>query len=272
MASMTPTPAEFSAATRAPAVRMSPQSALAAQPGRHSRGAPLPADGSAMDTSLWMSRDLVTAGPATLVPVAAARMAQRRIRHLLVVDPADSRNLIGIVSSHDLYAAAAGGERPSSIHALERAAIGDALPLRAILTPNPLTIPSSTPIAAAARILRDRKFGCLPVVDHGELVGVLTEHDLLRAFLAMTGAEQDSTEICCAVTPRPDVLGELFALAQQHGIALDHAAAFAHGGQRLAVFSTRSDEAAFVEALWGHGHKVLRVHHPAPQQAPTTTR
>jgi acetoin utilization protein AcuB len=213
-----------------------------------------------MDTSLWMARDLLTIGPTTTLSTAARRMAERRVRHLLVVDPPGSQHLVGLVSSHDLYLAADAGVKPTSPQALARAASHGELAVASIMTPRPTTIASTTSIADAARLLRDKKFGCLPVVDRGELVGVLAEHDLLRAFLAMSGADQDGYEITCELAPGADVIGGIDELARQRGLHLGSMSSFELGGKRLGVvhFLGPQDD-AFVDALWRSGHRILRV-------------
>ena len=209
-----------------------------------------------MDTSLWMSRDLLTVDPATPLLDAARKMAQRRVRHLLVVDPPGSTHLVGIVSSHDLYLAAESGVNPFSPRAVDR----EARAVGAIMTPHPLAIASTTSIADAARVLRDKKYGCLPVVDHGELVGILTEHDILRAFLSMSGADQPGYEVTCVVGEGTDVLGQMNGTAQQRGLRLVSASLFDHDGKRYgAIHFTGARNDAFVEALWSSGHTILRV-------------
>ena len=45
----------------------------------------------------------------------------------------------------------------------------------------------ATTLGAAAKILSDHKFGALPVVDRGKLVGIITTSDLLRALQEMAG-------------------------------------------------------------------------------------
>jgi acetoin utilization protein AcuB len=218
-----------------------------------------------MDTSLWMARDLLTATADTPVSVAARRMAQRRVRHLLVVADDDPARLVGIVSSHDVYLAADAGIHPLSPRAVDQ----DAFLLREVMTPQPFSIPSSTSIAAAARILHDRKFGCLPVVDRGQLVGILTEQDILRAFLRMSGADQPGYEVTCVVAERDDVLGDMNRLATERGLRLTSASVFELEGKRYAVVhfvGQRND--AFVESLWGLGHQILRVQAAPPEGAP----
>ncbi|MFN8825332.1 MAG: CBS domain-containing protein [Planctomycetota bacterium] len=215
-----------------------------------------------MDTSLWMSRDLLTAAPNTPVLEAARSMAQRRVRHLLIVDPATSRHLVGIVSSHDLYLAADAGVNPFSPRAVDR----EVRSVATIMTPHPLAIAPTTSIAEAARILRDKKFGALPVVDRGGLVGILTEHDILRAFLRLSGADQQGYEVTATVAPGSlDVIGPMNALAQRRGLHLVSAAMFEQDQVHYAVVHfTGPANDAFVDDLWRSGHRILRVRATTP--------
>ena len=215
-----------------------------------------PADAWPVDTSLWMARELLTVQPETSLEDGARMMAKHRVRHLLVVAASDPTTLVGIVSSHDLYLAAEPGMSPFSPLALD--ATGRTL--GQVMTSNPRTIPSTTPLAEAARILRDKKFGCLPVVDHGRLVGVLTEHDLLRAFVRWTGADQDGYEVTAVAAPGRDAFADINQLAKARGLHLVSASSFAHEGRALMVLhvSGHHDD-TFVDSLWRCGHTILRV-------------
>jgi len=223
-----------------------------------------------MDTSLWMSRDLLTASPSTPVLEAARSMAQRRVRHLLVVDPAAKHHLVGIVSSHDLYLAADAGVNPFSPRAVDR----QARTVAAIMTPRPLAIAPTTSIAEAARILRDKKYGALPVVDRGELVGILTEHDILRAFLRLSGADQQGYEVTATVANGVvDGIGTMHTLAQKHGLHLISASMFEQDKLHYAVVHfTGPANDAFVDDLWRSGLRILRVRATSPDgQVPAHT-
>ena len=213
-----------------------------------------------------MARDLVTVTPETPVAAAATTMARHRVRHLLVTAAGEPRRLLGVVSSHDLYLAAEAGVHPLSPRGQETGG----RPVGALMTANPTTITPSTPLADAARILRDRKFGCLPVVDRGELVGVLSEHDVLRAFLRCTGADEPGWEVTCAAPDGSDPAGRLHAAGAAHGLRLDGLATFERDGQPLVLahLAGRGDDALGAE-LWRCGLTLLRVRRTGRAAAPT---
>jgi len=125
-----------------------------------------------------MTRDPALIGPNDSLRVAIERMRERGCRRLPVVE---NGKLVGIVSDRDLRRAT-----NSPFVLRERSADDltlDQLTVRACMNPNPITITPRTPIVEAAKLMRDRKIGGLPVVDKGVLVGIVTETDLLNYLI-----------------------------------------------------------------------------------------
>ena len=121
-----------------------------------------------------MQRDVATLQAGDALDLADDIMRLGRIRHLPVV--AGDR-LVGIVSHRDLLRAAV-----SSLLELGREAEQEWLariPVRAVMTPAVRTIPPSAPLRDAVRLMLEAKIGCVPVVDEGRLVGLLSESDCL---------------------------------------------------------------------------------------------
>jgi CBS domain-containing membrane protein len=54
------------------------------------------------------------------------------------------------------------------------------VPIEALMERNVLTVTPDTTAAMAAALMESSKFGCLPVLDHGKLVGIITEADFVR--------------------------------------------------------------------------------------------
>jgi CBS domain-containing protein/gamma-glutamyl:cysteine ligase YbdK (ATP-grasp superfamily) len=108
----------------------------------------------------FMATDLFTVRPDDLIDLAASVMTWRHIRHVPVED--NEGRLVGLVSHRAL------------LKLLTHGAPGDevAVTVREIMTPEPLTVSSTTPTLEALEIMRHNRVGCLPVLDDGRLVGL----------------------------------------------------------------------------------------------------
>lgn len=130
-------------------------------------------------------QDLMTRDPLTVpleTPVTDARrmMVERRIRHLLVTD---GQRLAGIVTDRDIRL-----NLPSpatSLSVWEINYLLARLAVESVMTTPVITVDPHRDAVAAARIMLDHKIGALPVVEAGRIVGIVTETDILRAFIAM---------------------------------------------------------------------------------------
>jgi acetoin utilization protein AcuB len=132
-----------------------------------------------------MTRNPITIDPEAPLATAMAVMKRNAIRHLLVTD--DAGRLLGIITDRDLRSAAFA---PALIERLSGSAqgrtqgIGQALEelrVRDAMTWDIVTTHSEVGLGHAARVLFFGRFGSLPVLDGTQLVGILTERDLLRA-------------------------------------------------------------------------------------------
>jgi acetoin utilization protein AcuB len=126
-----------------------------------------------------MQTEVVTVTPDTSLGAAQRLMRAQRIRHLPVVS---GTRLVGIVTDRDMREAV-----PSPATTLSRGEIAyqlDTTPVKTCMTREVISIGPDTDMVHAARLLLEYRFGCLPVVEAGTLIGVVTELDCLRAFLA----------------------------------------------------------------------------------------
>lgn len=131
-----------------------------------------------------MTRDPVTVSPADSIRVAIDRMRARNCRRLPVVE---NGLLVGIISDRDLRRAA-----NSPLVLRERWQddfMLDHIPVRAAMTPGPVTVSPQTPMVEAARLMSQRKLGGLPVVEGEALVGIVTETDLLNYLVRILDAK-----------------------------------------------------------------------------------
>jgi acetoin utilization protein AcuB len=135
-----------------------------------------------MHSRIMMQTEVVTVTPDTSLAAARQLMHAQRIRHLPVVS---GTRLVGIVTDRDIRAAV-----PSPATTLSRGEMAyqlDTTPVNTCMTREVISIGPDTDMVHAARLLLERRFGCLPVVEARTLIGVVTELDCLRAFLAAEG-------------------------------------------------------------------------------------
>jgi CBS domain-containing protein len=123
-----------------------------------------------------MSRDVRTVGRNDRLAVADALIQKERVRHLPVLD---SDGLVcAVVSQRDLF-------RGALLRALGYGGRAEERLLNQVLVKEAMsaeihTTSPDTPVHEAARLMIERKIGCLPVVDGEKLVGIVTETDLVR--------------------------------------------------------------------------------------------
>ncbi len=126
-------------------------------------------------------RDLMTPEVTTLrrndaLSIADDVMRLGRIRHLPVLD--EDGQLVGIVSQRDLFRGALARALGYGAHAQQKL-LGQ-LVVKEVMTNDPVTIGPDAPLAEAARLMLQRKIGCLVVVEGGRLAGILTESDFVK--------------------------------------------------------------------------------------------
>jgi acetoin utilization protein AcuB len=125
-----------------------------------------------------MQPHVITATLAMSLAEAQRVMRDRHIRHLPVVS---GQRLVGMITDRDLREAT-----PSPATTLTRGEIAYRMETTTVATCMTRDVIVASPgftMIDAARRLEQRKIGCLPVVDNGALVGIVTEMDCVRAFL-----------------------------------------------------------------------------------------
>ncbi len=131
-----------------------------------------------MKVSQYMSPKVLTARPEDGIRQTYFRMRQERVRHMPVVGEGGA--LMGIVSDRDLRRPEWVDEAPDLAHAYE---LDDSLAVKDLMTQGVSVVRTYDPVGKAVKLLQEGRFGALPVLNkEGELVGVLSVVDLLRAF------------------------------------------------------------------------------------------
>jgi acetoin utilization protein AcuB len=177
-----------------------------------------------MNVAKRMKRNPVFVDEGDSMKKAMDLLKEHEIRHLPVLK--DGERLVGILSERDIKQAS-----PSPATALEIREIYyllDKVKVKQIMTRRPYTVSSSAPIEEAALIIREKKIGCLPVVDDGKLVGILTETDIIDAFIAGMGVNGPGYRIELVLQNRPGKLLELLKLLKDFEANVVSVATAAH--------------------------------------------
>ena len=120
-----------------------------------------------------MTTDLFTVRPDDLVELTAELMDWKHVRHVPVED--DQGRLVGLVTHRTVLRVLASGQVPP--------------PVRDVMRTDVETIDGRATVLEAMERMRDGRLGCLPVVEDGQLVGIVTEHDLVELVAGLLERE-----------------------------------------------------------------------------------
>ena len=115
----------------------------------------------------YMTTEVFTVQPEDPIDLAASIMDWERVRHIPVED--EQNRLVGLVSYRAIF----------SFFIRQGGAQRKMEPVRRIMKPDPITVTPETLTVEAIAIMRREKIGCLPVVQDGRLVGIVTYRDFM---------------------------------------------------------------------------------------------
>ena len=197
-----------------------------------------------MRVSKWMSPKVLTLQPSDSISTAIHLMKEKRIRRIPIVN--EGGKLVGIVSDRDLKDVSP--SRATTLDIWELHYVLDKLKIGDIMTKKPVTVTPETPIERAAQIMLEKRVEGLPVLDaKGALVGILTEGDVFRALVDITGAEKKRTRVNLVI---PDRAGSIREVADT---------VRAQGGTIFSILTSTSKVPA------GKRELVMRVEGPTPE-------
>lgn len=144
-----------------------------------------------MRVKYWMTRNVVTASPDEGLRRAWTLLREYGVRHLPVLE---GDRLVGIVTDRDICQALPSRVTALGVHELR--VLLDRVTLREIMTEEVVTVTADQSIPEAAGLLVEHRIGALPVVEDGRLVGILTETDVLRAYLSLGDVSEIAPQPC----------------------------------------------------------------------------
>jgi acetoin utilization protein AcuB len=164
-----------------------------------------------------MTRKVITVDSETPVIEAQELMADNSIRHLPVVD--QNQQLVGIVTDRDIRSALPYNYLKATCSEEQREQFC-ALPVKDIMTKDPIAISPTYTIQDALLLIQNSKVGALPVVDDNRrLKGIISVRDLLRAFINVLGIGEPGTLLCILVEEKVGQLKKIVDAVTEENIS-----------------------------------------------------
>ncbi|MHA2940070.1 CBS domain-containing protein [Vibrio sp. RC27] len=137
--------------------------------------------------------DLMTRHPHTLtssetVEQAQKLMHQHEIRHIPIVDELGA--LVGVLSQRDILRA----QNSSLIYSQTTSELFDA-PISQLMNGKVISVSPKAGLKQSAIFMQKHKVGCLPVVEQGELVGIITDSDFVAIAINLLELEEESEPV-----------------------------------------------------------------------------
>lgn len=163
-------------------------------------------------------KDYMTAAPITITPAtpvleALEIMKRHEIRHLPV---ADRGKLVGLVTERGLLTVSPSPATTLSVYEmnylLAKMTVKEAM-VKSLIT----TTPAAT-IEDAALIMRDKKVGCLPVLEAAEMVGIITQTDIFDSLVDIFGLRKAGVRIVVETRNRLGVLADILGVVRENNI------------------------------------------------------
>lgn len=203
----------------------------------------------------WMTSDPQTVSAGTPVMEAMQRLREGGFRRLPVTQ---SGKLIGIVTDRDLKEATPSKATTLSIYELNY--LLSKLTVKDVMRSPVITVRADDPIEQAALLMEEHRVSGLPVLDGGELVGILTITDLMRALVSFLALREGGTRVTVDLPDEPGVLARVANQGAPSNIVAAVTTGIQPGHKRRLVLRVAGEGASgFAERLKAAGVEVVDV-------------
>ncbi len=160
----------------------------------------------------WMSKNVITVDVNDSMAHASKLIKENHIRGLPVMK---NGKLVGVVTDRDLKKASASNATTLDIH--ELLYLITKIKIKEIMTKDPITIPVDYTVEEAAEVLLDNKLSGAPVVNReGKLVGIITQADIFRVLVSLTGVREKGLQFGFLLEDRPGSIKEVADIIRKH--------------------------------------------------------
>ena len=161
----------------------------------------------------WMSKDVITVDVKDSMHDAMKHLKEHDIRMLPVMKKG---KLVGIITDRDLKRASASDATTLEIH--ELLYLLTRVKVKDIMTKDVITVPPDFTVEETAQVLQKNRISGTPVVDaDGKLVGTITQTDLFRVLISLTGVGNGGIQFGFQVEDKPGSITEIADIIRAYG-------------------------------------------------------
>ncbi len=165
-----------------------------------------------MLVSNWMSKPVITIDANDSMHDAMTLLKENDINMLPVMSKG---KLVGIITDRDVKRSSASDATTLEIH--ELLFLISKIKVKEIMTKDPITVPSDYTIEETAQVLLEKNISGVPVVDGKTVVGTITQTDIFRAMISLTGVGKRGIQFAFQVEDRPGSIKEVTDIIRKHG-------------------------------------------------------
>ena len=191
----------------------------------------------------FMTSQVITVPPAETLLNAMNLMKTKRINRLPVIS---GGKLIGIVTDGDLRAAS-----PSPVTSLSKFEMNELLSkvtIKDVAVKKVVTCSPDTLIEDAALIMRENKIGALPVIENDKLIGIITQNNILDAFLDIMGVRSPGKRIVIELRDEVGIFNEITTITKRFEVNITSLAVY-HRPNRMVQILCHMDGEKAEEAV-----------------------
>jgi len=160
----------------------------------------------------WMSKEVISVDASEAMKDANQLLREHKIRMLPVMDKG---KLVGVVTDRDLKRASASDANALDVY--ELLYLLSKIRVREIMTQDPVTVPPDFTVEETAEILLKHKISGVPVVDSDAVVGVITQSDIFRAMIRLTGLKMRGIQFAFQIPEEPGWIQTLSEIIRRYG-------------------------------------------------------
>jgi acetoin utilization protein AcuB len=168
-----------------------------------------------MFVSDWMTKKVFTVSPDSSISDAARLAKDKGIKHLPVVKRGKIK---GLLSDRDIKEYVP--SKATSLDVYELHYLLAMTKVKSVMKTNVITTSQGTPIEEAALIMHDANIGCLPVVENEGLVGIISDRDIFRVLVDITGVRHGGHRVYITVKDEPGSIKDVADIIRKHGFGL----------------------------------------------------